>query len=272
MMIGAADFFAFYCSWLNVYTWAMVVMDWSPGSANYFSNTQSLTLTLFAIFSGLFSAYTGRYKWQLFVGACIRALGIMLMIRFRGQRGQDGQGGDGVSTAGLVLPQVIQGIGGGIMGVQLQVAAQISCQPADVGMVTAFVLLMTEGGGAVGSAFAGAMQRTIIPKALALRAPHLSPPEVYAATGSPLSLLDQASWALGTANRSALIEAYAQYWHVVLRLALGSSIVAVICTLFVDDRGLSEHSVSSSNVGRHPFSLQEAECVEEASCTSAPLH
>lgn len=138
MLIGVADFFAFYCSWVNALVWSRIVTDWDDAAATYFANTQSLALTIFGTLGGVLSTWSLRYKWQMFGGACLRLLGIGLMIYYRGA---------GPTTAQLVLPQMIQGAGGGIMGVQLQVAAQVSVPHADVAMVTATIMLATEIGG-----------------------------------------------------------------------------------------------------------------------------
>ena len=65
------------------------------------------------------------------------------MIHSRGANG---------STAELVWTQILQGLGGGMAAVASQVGAQASVPHADVAMVTAAVLLVTEIGGAIGSA------------------------------------------------------------------------------------------------------------------------
>lgn len=65
------------------------------------------------------------------------------MIHSRGANGSDAE---------LVWTQLLQGIGGGFAAVTSQVGAQASVPHADVAMVTAVVLLITEIGGAIGNA------------------------------------------------------------------------------------------------------------------------
>lgn len=65
------------------------------------------------------------------------------MIRSRGAQGTDAE---------LVISQIIQGLGGGFAAVCSQVGAQASVPHVDVATVTAFVLLITEIGGAIGTA------------------------------------------------------------------------------------------------------------------------
>ena len=65
------------------------------------------------------------------------------MIHSRGANGSDAE---------VVWTQILQGTGGEFAVVALQVGAQASRSHADVAMVTAVVLLITEIGGAIGSA------------------------------------------------------------------------------------------------------------------------
>lgn len=60
--------------------------------------------------------------------------------------------GANASDAEVVWTQLLQGIGGGMAAVAIQVGAQASVPHADVGIATALVLLLTEIGGAVGEA------------------------------------------------------------------------------------------------------------------------
>ena len=73
----------------------------------------------------------------------IRLLGVSLMIHSRGANGSDAE---------VVWMQLLQGIGGEFAAVASQVGAQASVPHADVAMVTAVVLLVTEIWGAIGSA------------------------------------------------------------------------------------------------------------------------
>jgi hypothetical protein len=82
-------------------------------------------------------------KYLLVTGLCIRLVGVGLMIHSRGANASDVE---------LIFSQILQGIGGGFAAGASQVTAQASVTHADVAMVTAIVLLLTEIGGAIGSA------------------------------------------------------------------------------------------------------------------------
>jgi hypothetical protein len=60
--------------------------------------------------------------------------------------------GANASDAELVWTQILQGFGGGFAAISSQVGAQASVPHADVAIITAVVLLLTEIGGAVGNA------------------------------------------------------------------------------------------------------------------------
>lgn len=78
--------------------------------------------------------------------------GCGLMIHSRGAN---------ASTAELVWTQILQGAGG-LSSAAMQVGAQASVTHADVAMVTAIVLLVTEIGGAIGSAVGTFFPRSYI--------------------------------------------------------------------------------------------------------------
>lgn len=46
----------------------MVTFGWDSSDATYFSNTQSLCLTVFGIAAGFLALATKRYKWILIAG------------------------------------------------------------------------------------------------------------------------------------------------------------------------------------------------------------
>lgn len=241
LAIGFFDFASFYISWTPAYYWVQVTHpDWTVKDATYFSNTQSLSLTIFGIAAGCIILGLKRYKYLLLAGTCIRMLGLGLMIRYR----------DATSTtAQVVIPQVIQGMGGGIQGLLIQLAAQVSVRHQHVAMVTAFVLLMTELGGSVGSAIVGAIQNKVLLTQLneKLGAVGVSAAEIASAFASPTTV----TWAVGSPERNAFIAAWNEYMHVVLIAGICLAAVPIIGTLFLTDHKLGDgqNCVSDELVG-----------------------
>lgn len=254
--IGFFDFLAFYISWSPAYSWAYVSRaGWSLADVTYFSNTQSLCLTVFGIAAGALMVYLKRYKWILFAGCCIRLLGIGLMIKYRDANS---------TTVQVVFPQVLQGLGGGLMGVTLQVAAQVSVRHQFVAMVTAFVLLMTEIGGACGTAILGSLQSTYLLPEMEKRlgALGVSSTDIMAAYESPFS----ATWTFGSPERDAFIASWNVYTRVALIIGAAISAVPIICTLFLTDRklGNGQNAVSDEMAGSNIGATHKPEDVTDS--------
>ncbi|CAO1625701.1 unnamed protein product [Parajaminaea phylloscopi] len=222
------DFYSFYLSWSGAYTFVIVLKNWSIGDATYFSNAQSLALTVFGIGAGGLNIWFSRYKWTFFVGGAVRMLGLGLMIAYRHA---------GTTTAQLVIPQILQGLGGGILGIELTVAAQVSVPHQDVALVSALILLMAEIGGACGTATWSAVQAQIVPKRLA----QLLPGNTAAQTAIFSSPLTAAiSYPLGTPERDAMIAAWSEYQRVLLIIGIVMSAVPIIIIPFLSDHKLNK--------------------------------
>lgn len=212
-LIGAFDFVSFYLTFTYLYSFIIVVKPWSPVNASYFAYTQTVALTIFGITAGFAMRFMHRYKYILVVGLGIRLLGVGLMIHSRGANASDAE---------VVWTQLLQGIGGGFAAVASQVGAQASVPHADVAMVTAVVLLITEIGGAIGSAVAGALWTNMMPKRLALHLPFLTQEERDALYGS---IVIAASSPRGSPTREGVIQAYDDVMKV---MTIVATIVAVV--------------------------------------------
>jgi hypothetical protein len=170
------------------------------------------------------------------------------------------------STFELVLSQVIGGVGGGFT----TIAAQIGCQSVvghqgafsplssrlsfqslrtnlshpDVGIATAIFLTITQIGGAVGGAGAGAVWSTLLPKRLRLHLPDGSDdliPQILKSLPFAMSFPE------GTPIRLAINESYVDVQRVLNTLAiviLGPALIAMCCMKNVhlerEDQGQGE--------------------------------
>ncbi|KAJ9093910.1 hypothetical protein QFC19_008142 [Naganishia cerealis] len=161
-LIGFFDFVSFYLQYTNLYNFIYVTQDWSYRNLTYFASCQTLSLTVFGIVGGTLMAKYRDVKWTLFAGLIIRLAGVTFMLRSRGAHG---------TPAELVANQVLQGLGGGLACVALQVSAQADVVHADVATVTAMVLLITEVGNSVGSAIATSIFTNRMPVELAKHVP-----------------------------------------------------------------------------------------------------
>ena len=101
--------------------------------------------------------YTGRYKWLVMAGCVFRLIGYGIMIRLRGQYNTIGE---------LIVQQLIQGAGSGIVQTCLLIPPQIVVPRAQVAQVLALVFSLSFLGSSIGATIAGAIYTNTMRKAL----------------------------------------------------------------------------------------------------------
>ncbi|KAG9097147.1 hypothetical protein FS749_006973 [Ceratobasidium sp. UAMH 11750] len=212
-LIGFFDFVSFYLTFSYLYSFVFVVKGWELRYLNYFSSTQTVALTVFGIVAGAIMRATHRYKWMLVAGLAIRLFGVGLMIHSRGAHGNTGE---------LVMTQIIQGLGGGFAAVASQVGAQASVPHGEVAIVTAMVLLVTEIGGAIGTAIAGGIWTNTMPKQLEIHLPGVNETTRATLFGSITSI---ATYPPGDPIREGVIQAYDETMK---HMLIAATVIAII--------------------------------------------
>ncbi len=106
-----------------------------------------LTMLLASILGGQWIARTGRTKPMLLVGFTVSATGMFLVSRL---------GPDALYSV-IVLYMVIVGLGAGLTGPTLTIAAQNASQPAQIGVVTALLQFARTMGNTLGTAVFGTL-------------------------------------------------------------------------------------------------------------------
>ncbi|KAG1723279.1 major facilitator superfamily domain-containing protein [Suillus lakei] len=218
-LIGFFDFMSFYLTYTYLYSFVLVVKPWSLVNATYFIQTQSVALTFFAILAGVSMRFLHRYKYVLVIGLVIRLAGVAMMIHSRGANASDVE---------LVWTQILQGFGGGFAAVSSQVGAQASVPHTDVAIITAVVLLVTEIGGAVGNACAGAIWSNTMPVNLEKYLPWLTDEQRAELYGS---ITLAASYPQGDPVREGVINAYDDTMKIMVTAATALSVVPVLLAL-----------------------------------------
>ncbi|CAK7262836.1 hypothetical protein SEPCBS119000_000187 [Sporothrix epigloea] len=199
------DQFSYGLTLTPVYQWSQIMFGWSVTNATYFLYTQSLCLVVFNIVAASITTMTGRYKWLTFAGAVTRFVGLGLMIRYREA---------GSTTVQAVLPQVIQGLGGGFMTASTLVVAQAAVSHDEVAIVTGFYLLVLEVGSSIGSAVVGAVQkqlRTELTRELSGLANSTVIETIYLRGASAA-----VHFPLGSAIRTGIVKAWSSNMHSLL--------------------------------------------------------
>ncbi|KZP28418.1 MFS general substrate transporter [Athelia psychrophila] len=256
--IGFFDFVSFYLTYTYLYSFVIVVQDWALVDSNYFIQTQSVALTFFGIIAGFILRYTQRYKWTLVVGLIIRIVGVGLMIHSRGANG---------SATELVWCQILQGMGGGISAVTAQVGAQASVTHSDVAMVTAVVLLLTEIGGAVGTAIAGAIWTNTMPQNLEKYLPFLNATEIATIYGN---IALAGANPRGDPTREGVIHAYDDTMKIMVILATCVSVIPICFALIMPNwyLGDKQNAVDNADLAGHLAGEEDIYNVDEVASPS----
>lgn len=240
------DQFSVALTMTPAYQWIEITHGWSTGDATYFLYTQSLCLVIFGILAGAAATYSGKYKRVSLAGAAIRIIGLGLMMKYRGAH---------ASTVQVVMPQVLMGLGGGLMTANVTVVAQAAVPHDELAMVTGFVLLILELGAATGSAVVGAVQQML----RSSLHQYLDP-----ITGSNSTVVDiiyaqgslaMAEYPLGTPVRDATVHAWADNMHQLIIAAITLAAVNLLTCAVLPDRELKDkqqNNVESGSVGVLP--------------------
>lgn len=231
--IGLLDFAGFYISWTYLSAFVQVVKDWNQASTAYFASSQNVTATVFGLVAGWALVYLRRFKILLALGIVVRLVGVALMVRYRGVEH---------STTMLVVCQIVQGIGGGTVGLTMQVAAQVAVSRSKVALVTALELLTTEVGAASGAALAGALFSTALPPLLHQRVPGVSDDERRTLAGS---LAAVHRYAMDTPERQGIAAAWSGVMRLLCIVAFLVQVPALAFALLVPDASLQGSSGKS---------------------------
>ncbi|PPQ68692.1 hypothetical protein CVT24_007577 [Panaeolus cyanescens] len=233
--VGFFDFISFYISYTYLFSFVYIVKPWSLENMTYFSYTQTVSLTVFAIVAGIIMRFTHRAKPLLVIGLSIRLLGCGLMIHSRGAQASDAE---------IVWSQLLQGIGGGFAAIASQTSAQASVPHIDVAMITASVLLITEIGGAVGSAIAGAIWTHMMPDRLAAHLPFVPLADRQVLYGS---ILAASTFPRDSPVRIGAIQAYDDVMKIMSIVATVVAVVPLFLSLLMPNWYLGEQQNAVDN-------------------------
>lgn len=229
-LLGLVDFASFTLTWTYLSAFVQILRGWDQSRTAYFATTQNITSTLIGLQVGYIMSATRRFRTLMILGVVVRIIGVALMVRFRNSYDP---------TPLLVLCQLLQGVGGGAVAITMQVAAQVCASPSEVATVTAFQLLVTEVGAALGSALAGLIVSAKLPRYLAALLPHLDSQELRAIYGSLHTAL---SYPLGSIERTGIIEAWVKVMHITCIGATAVLFPALLLAWAMPDATLRTHS------------------------------
>ncbi|ORY89658.1 major facilitator superfamily domain-containing protein [Leucosporidium creatinivorum] len=226
--LGFFHFLSQFCYESFFTSFLQVARDHSPQTASYISQSYIFAACVAATLAGWGAKATNRYKWIGILGVLIHMAGTWLMMRTRNLDS---------STFELVISQLLGGTGGGLT----TIAAQLGCQSVvghqDVAIATAIFLTITQIGGAVGGAGAGAVWTSLLPKRLSFHLP--SDSETQALIPKIMASLPFAiSFPMDSPIRQAINESYRDTQRVLNMMAILFLIPALIAILSMRDTNL----------------------------------
>ncbi|KAJ5280917.1 siderochrome-iron transporter [Penicillium angulare] len=230
LFLIATDSIGFSCTHTYLYTWATVARNFSARNATFYNATNGVMQCLTAIIAGVFMMWTRRYKWLVIAGAVIRLIGYGIMIRLRGASN---------SLFELFFVQILQGIGSGIMQVNLLVPAQISVPHAQMPQITALVVCFSFLGSSVGACIAGGIYTNTIGMALKNHLGSQATPALIKTLSN--SILGVAP-AWGTPERIAVNLAFSDVLRYMTYTALASSVPAMFLAWFMPNHNLPDRN------------------------------
>ncbi|CAK7234994.1 hypothetical protein SBRCBS47491_009139 [Sporothrix bragantina] len=128
------------------YTWLIVARGYAVRNALFIYDANRAMQFLAGLLMGGIMWYTRRYKWVIVGGVAVRLIGYGLMMRMRSVN---------ASTAEIVILQLIQGLGSGLVGTGCFVAATVSVPHSEVAQMTSLAVCLSTLGSTIGTAIGG---------------------------------------------------------------------------------------------------------------------
>ncbi|KAJ8124164.1 hypothetical protein ONZ43_g51 [Nemania bipapillata] len=224
-ILGACGLYGFL--FISIYCWdtyyqsyLQVVNNEDITISGYVLNTFSLTAAFVAPFVGLYTRYTGEYKWLAIIGGIpFATLGTVLLIHFRTP---------GTHVGYLVMCQLFNGISSEIWTLAAQLAIMASVTHQEIAAALALWSLFGSIGASIGIAVAGALWTNILPVKLYEFLPDDAKDQAIAIYSD---ITVQLSYPIGSPIRDAIIAAYGDVQRKMVIAGSAFLPVCLICLL-----------------------------------------
>ncbi|KAF4224751.1 hypothetical protein CNMCM6457_009005 [Aspergillus fumigatiaffinis] len=187
---------SYYCYASYLPSFLQVVYELDVATAGYVTNTFNVVAFVFLFFAGWLIRWTGRFRWILWVCVPLYILGLGLMIHFRQPGGYIGY---------IVMCEIFFSAAGSVFILCVQLAVLASVDHQHVAAVLALLFVMGSIGGSIGSAICGAIWTNTFLSRLERNLPASAVPDLAMIYKS---LPTQLSYPVGSATRTAIVEAY----------------------------------------------------------------
>ncbi|KAK8093671.1 MFS general substrate transporter [Apiospora hydei] len=228
LLILAMDNVGFSATHTYLYSWSVVSYNLDVRTATFLNSTMGVMQCLVGIVTGWWMGRSGRYKWLVVVGACVRLIGYGIMIRLRTQ---------GSTIGELFGQQLIQGAGSGVISTALLVVPTTVVPCAQIPQLLALALCCVFLGSSIGSTIAGGIYTNTMRGSLwKWLSPDASPVMVESLYTSITGELP--AW--GSPDRTAVNYAYSAVITYITYAAIGASAPGIILALMLPNKELPE--------------------------------
>ena len=129
------------------YTWLIVARGYKIRNALFIYDANRAMQWFTGLVMGGLMWWTRKYKWIIVAGSIIRMIGYGVMFRIRHA--------DNPTTGEIVVVQMIQGFGTGLVGTGCFVAATVSVPHKEIAQITALAVCLSTLGSTIGTAIGG---------------------------------------------------------------------------------------------------------------------
>ncbi|KAK8039890.1 MFS general substrate transporter [Apiospora rasikravindrae] len=229
LLMLALDNVGFSATHTYLYSWSVVSYDLDVRTATFLNSTMGVMQCLVGIVTGWWMGRSGRYKWLVVIGACIRLIGYGIMIRLRTQ---------GSTIGELFGQQLIQGTGSGVISTALLVVPTTVVPRAQIPQLLALALCCVFLGSSIGSTIAGGIYTNTMRESLwKWLGPSASPVMVDSLYNSITGELP--TW--GSPERTAVNYAYSAVITYITYAAIGASAPGIGLALMLPNKELPEN-------------------------------
>ncbi|KAK2597142.1 hypothetical protein N8I77_013008 [Diaporthe amygdali] len=214
-ILSATLFVAYFC-WDGYYTsYLQVVHQLSVYQAGYVNNTYTIVGGLWAFAAGWLIRSSDRFKWLALIAVPVQIMSGVLMLFFRQPS---------TPIVLVVLPQVLQALGGGTLVITMQMAVMAVAKHGEVASLIALLGLSSAVGSGIGSSVSGAIWTNTVYAELV----RLLPDDTKDQAGDIYEDLQrQLSYPVGSPVREAIVYAYTTAQRRMLLVGLGILLIAI---------------------------------------------
>ncbi|CAK7230550.1 hypothetical protein SCUCBS95973_007612 [Sporothrix curviconia] len=192
------DYMAASVSHGYLYNWAIIAQNLTIVQATDLSYINGVLTFFSGMAFGFVMWKTRSFKWWLLFGLVVRIIGYGVMFRIRTEHPSLGE---------LIVVQILQGVGDGIVQTGGYIAATINVPHKETAQAVALIVTIGMLGSSIGSAISGAIYTSTFPNELRHYLGDLATPELIS---DIINSIDSNVPAWGTVARTGIANAYNQ--------------------------------------------------------------